>query len=179
MLLQNLEQIRDRIHEPLILALASDTRLKKLKENPIMLLAFFTFNSMVYKYRFCEEIKSKKPVFSCDREMRYHRLLLVRAWWAGLARRGSVTACAWLFTRAELGRQPCPAQAAQSCLEFRRGERGEQRGGDSSDRLHPAPAWSLDTRRHQEKIENGQIVYWMHITHDLIMKKDCYVLKHN
>ena len=41
----------------------------------------------------------------------------------GLARRGAVTACAWLFTRAKLGGQPCPAQAAQSCLEFRRGER--------------------------------------------------------
>lgn len=49
MLLQNLEQIRDRIHGPLLLALASDTRQKKLKENPIMLLAFFTFNSMVYE----------------------------------------------------------------------------------------------------------------------------------
>ena len=44
MLLQNLEQIRDRIHEPLLLALASDTRLKKLKENLIVLLAFFSFN---------------------------------------------------------------------------------------------------------------------------------------
>lgn len=80
----------------------------------------------------------------------------------------AVTACAWLFTRAALGGQPCLgwglglalAQAAVGCLEFRRGERR----GVTSDRLHPTPVWSLDTRRHPgEKIENGEIFYWVKI----------------
>ena len=152
MLLRNLEQIRDRIHEPLPPGLWHPSQEIKRKSNYASSFSF-VINSLVISLvpcvgHFCTEWKkSIKNGVSCGREMRHHGVCCY--WEPGErgqpGRAGAVTACAWLFTRAELGGQPCldcPAQAGQSCLEFRRGERG----GDYSDRLHPA--WSLDTRRH-------------------------------